>query len=274
MVRLAGGCGILRPGLVIPVIVGVGLLLSGVGCFWLDRGDGVELVPAYEDGSGRVVDVERQVMLTKEASELRRVRGEHERLIESIPTVAPVEATKTKLEVQSEVIARIVHNPEGLPFTIPVDEDWFDAGVGLRFFRPRGGDWTNSRVRKGHSHRLLFYYERYPEGVANFSDKSIYRVLARELAFEASGVMPLLGDPTPALVSALEDRLGWELRATEGPVVNVWSWVSVRRGREEHEFAIGGVMRMGVASQGEGDEEFEYLTVGEWLGPVVVERLQ
>ena len=49
-------------------------------------------------------------------------------------------------------------------------------------------------------------------------------------------------------------------------MVNVWTWVSLKRGGEWHEFAVGGVMVMGVASKGEGDGAFEYLTVGEWLG--------
>ena len=277
MVRLAGERGSFRQRLVMRGLVGVGLALAlfgGVGCLWQGSGDGVEFVPASEREGGRVADLEMEVVLTKEASELRRVRGEHVGLIESIPTPAAAVATKTKREVQMEAVARIVHNPEGLLYVVPVDENWFEPDVGLRFFRVRGGDWTNSRVRKSHSHRLLFYHEGYPEGIVNFGDKTIFRALARELAFEASDVMPVLGDPTPALVSALEDRLGWELRATEGPVVNVWSWVSLKKGREKHEFAVGGVMRLGVVSKGEGDEAFEYLTVGEWLGPVVVERLQ
>ena len=43
---------------------------------------------------------------------------------------------------------------------------------------------------------------------------------------------------------------------------------------ESHVFAVGGVMRMGVGSRGEGEERLEYVVPGSWIGPVVVERLR
>ena len=110
-----------------------------MGCFWQGSGGGVELVPASKGDGKREVSVEKQVVLTKETVELRRVRREHVGLIESIPTPGATQAVKTKLEVQMETMARIVHNPEGLPYVVPVDEKWFDPEVGLLFFRARGG---------------------------------------------------------------------------------------------------------------------------------------
>ena len=271
MVWVAGGGAYVRSGLVMVAAAAV-LVLSG--CFWERAGSGVEVVPAAPVRQEAPLNGEIVVGLTKEAGEWRRVREEHKKLIETIPTLVPVEPAKTQDEEQRDAVARIVHNPDGLPYTIPVDENWFDPMVGLRFFRPRGGDWTGSIVRKKHSHRRLFYYDRYPEDVANFGDRSIYRGLARELAFEASEAVPVLGEPTPALVGALEDNLGWELRPAEGPLVNVWSWVYLNRGGGRHRFAVGGVMRMGVEYRGEGEERLEYLVIGDWVGSVVVERLE
>ena len=146
---------------------------------------------------------------------------------------------------------------------------------GLTFYRSAGGDWTARRVRETHTHRNLFFYGDYPEGIENFSDRSIYRSLAREMVFEATRVLPLLGEPTPAMVDAFEKHLGWELRDSSRPVVNLWTTFIVSEKGEHHVYSVGGVMLMGVGSSGggEGEERLEYVSPGRWLGPVIAERL-
>ena len=215
----------------------------------------------------------QSIPLTKQAAELRRVRDEHVRLIKSIPPTLGATATLTPEERQDAVVARVVAHPDGIPVPPRVDEDWFDFEVGLRFYRDGGGDWTARRVRESHTHRNLFFYSEYPDGIANFGDGSILEALAREIVFEAVGVLPLLGEPTPAMVDLFSRRLGWELRESSRPVVNVWTTFVVSEGDEFHRYAIGGVMLMGVGSVGEGEDLLEYVVPGRWLGPVVVERL-
>ncbi len=56
--------------------------------------------------------------------------------------------------------------------------------------------------------------------------------------------------------------------------MNLWTRFTVLEDGESHVFVVGGVMRMGVASLGEGEERLEYVTAGSWIGPVVVERLR
>ena len=155
-----------------------------------------------------------------------------------------------------------------------VGGDWFDPAIGIDFYLDSGGDWTARRVRKGHTYSDLFYYEEYPDSVPNFHDKSIHPHLAREMVFEAVDTLPLLDEPTPAMIGLFSRDMGWELRESPEPVVNLWTTFAVRRAGILHEYAVGGVMRMGVSSLGEGDELVEYVTPGPWLGPVVVERLR
>ena len=226
---------------------------------------------------GRVVteeDLAHSAALAREAAELRRVRDEHRRLIASMPPTPEATVTPAPFELQEDALARVLANPGGIPVMPAPEEDWFDLREGLTFYRERGDDWTSRRVRENHTHRGLFYFEGYPDGVPNFADRSIYPDLAREMAFEASEVMPLLGDPSPAMVRSFARALGWELRDSEGPVVNLWTRFTVLEDGESHVFVVGGVMRMGVASLGEGEERLEYVTAGSWIGPVVVERLR
>ena len=214
------------------------------------------------------------VPLTQEASELRRIREEHSSLIASIPPTPVPTLTLTPAERSEVSVARVLRYPDGVPLPPRVGEDWFDPGVGLEFHREVGDDWTARSVRESHPHRNLFYFSGYPGTLPHFSDRSIYRHLSRELVFEAVSILPLLGDPTPAMVEAFSRNLGWELRDSPEPVVNLWTTFSVQRGRARQAYAVGGVMRMGVSSAGEGDDLMEYVTPGEWLGPVVVERLR
>ena len=214
------------------------------------------------------------VALTREASELRRVREEHERLIASIPTPAPDTPTPSKQERQDKAMARVFDHPDGVPSSPSYDRDWFDPDKGLTFYRDSGGDWTARKVREGHTHRGVFYYDNYPDGVLNFPDESIYPALARELAFAAADVMPLLGDPTPAMVKTFSDNLGWEIRDSPEPLLNIWTKFTFEMEREDHTFAVGGVMLMGVSSIGEGASRLQYVEPGHWVGSVVVERLE
>ena len=133
----------------------------------------------------------------------------------------------------------------------------------LTFYRSSGGDWTARRVRETHTHRNLFFYGDYPDTVLNFADMSIYPELAREMVFEATRVLPVLGDPTPAMVGIFTRQLGWELRDSSRPVVNVWSTFIVSEKGEQHVYAIGGVMLMGVGSV------WLLSPLGSTLGPVL-----
>ena len=215
-----------------------------------------------------------QAPLTLESDELRRVRAEHARLIDSIPPTAGVTPTLTAPERSEVAAARIRNHPEGVPIPPEVGANWFDPEVGIDFYRDSGGDWTPRKVRERHTHAALFYFEGYPESIPNFSNKGIYRFLARELVFEAADVLPLLGDPTPAMIEAFRQRIGWELLDSPSPVVNVWTTFLVYREGVQHTYAVAGVMRMGVASSGEGEDLVEYLVPGDWIGPVVVERIR
>ena len=187
-------------------------------------------------------------------------------------TVEPT-PTLTLVERESRAVARIVAHPGGVPVSPDVDENWFDPALGLAFYRNSGGDWTSRGVRESHTHRNLFFYSDYPEGVLNFSDRSIYPSLAQEMVFEAVDTLSLLGEPTPAMVEVFAEHLGWELRDSPRPVVNLWTTFTLSEAGEVHVYSVGGVMLMGVASLGEGDDLLEYVTPGRWLGPVVVERL-
>ena len=171
-------------------------------------------------------------------------------------------------------MAKVQDHAKGVPVPPQVDEDWFNPEVGLTFYREGTGDWTARRVRESHTHRNLFFYSEYPDGVANFGDGSILEALAREMVFEAVKMLPVLGQPTPAMVSLFERDLGWELRDSARPVVNLWTTFVLREGEEIHHYSVGGVMLMGVGSVGEGEDRLEYVAPGRWLGPVVVERLR
>ena len=156
------------------------------------------------------------VQLTKEATELRRLRDEHAALIASIPPTPELTPTLTTAERSERASARVRAHPEGVPLPPPVGEDWFDPERGLEFYRDEGGDWTSRRVREGHSHRELFYYGRYPDSIPNFADGSIYWALSREMVFEAVAVLPLLGDPTPAMIHAFSPALGMGVAGLAG----------------------------------------------------------
>lgn len=76
------------------------------------------------------------------------------------------------------------------------------------------------------------------------------------------------------MAQLLTRALGWELRDSSEPVVNIWTTFRVRCDGLLHVYAVGGVMRMGVSSLGEDDDLVEYVTPAPWVGPVVVDRLR
>ena len=214
-----------------------------------------------------------------EALELRRVQQEHLSLIASIPTPVPT-VSLVELAVEEPLLARrevglaLQAQSAGLPQE-PVDHsDWFDPARGLYFYQPQRGDWTLASVRASHPYRDVFYFRFFPDSVPGFYDESIYRQLARELAFEASDVMPVIGEPDPILIGQLRRNLGWQIRDPQRPVVNVWSLFTVTQGGFTHSFAVGGVNQLAPLSWEENGRIWEYLALGEWLGPVVVERLE
>ena len=211
-----------------------------------------------------------------EAEELRRLRAEHSSLIASVVTPTPDVPTPTPgPEVRHDVaVARVLAWPDGLPAEGPVDEDWFNPTEGVPFVRDGSGDWTPGRVRENHTHRALFYYDRYPPGVLNFHDGGMQREVAREMVFEMVRVLPLVDDPTPEMVDLFALRMGWELRDSPDPAVNFWTSFVYVKDSVEHEFVVAGVMLMDVGSTGEGEDAWEFLAPGRWIGPVVVERLR
>ena len=224
--------------------------------------------------------VEVGALATMEATELRRIRGEHIALIESAAAksaaetdAAVVAETVAPAEVQARALARVLAAPEGMLLPVDPDQSWFHPDRGLTFFRMAGGDWTASSVRESHTHRNLFYYPDYPAVIDNFEDGSIYPDLARELAFAGVDLVKVLGEPHPGMVEVFARNLGWELRDTAGPVINLWTHILVVDDGLSTGFAVGGVMRLGVRSVGEGADRLDYLVAGRWIGPVVVERL-
>ena len=223
--------------------------------------------PLVRRGLGSAVE------LTKEAAEVRRLRSQHRGLIESIAPSPTPPPTLTLVEQQKAAGIVVMENPDGVPLEPSVGVDWFDPTVGLDFYRSEGGDWTPRKVRLGHSHRRLFYFEGYPTGVPNFHDGSLLPLIARRLAFEAVDVLPLLGDVTPGLITALAYNMGWELRDGAKPLVNIWSEFEFQSGTQVHRYVAGGVLEFSVGETVDEGVRLEYLVPGEWLGPVVVERL-
>ena len=224
---------------------------------------------------GQAEGVVKPPELTRTAEELRRVREQHAGLIEQGPGTATPEPTADVYDREESAVARVMAAYDDLGYEVDRRIDWFDPERGLYFYRAGGGDWSTARVRKQNPYAPLFYYGSYPEEVPNFQAGTLQRQLARELAFEASRLMPVLGDPTPAMVGLMYSKLGWSIRNEKDPVINVWSTFTVT-GREvgvQH-FAVGGVVELGVSRGGEGEDWYEYLRVADWWGPVVVERLR
>ena len=263
--------------------LGVGVLAlgaAGLGCGLMPgRDPGVVLVTAtptpvvivYGDAEGRV----RGVELTRTAEEWRNRREEHSGLIESRGATPTPESTPDADALEQVATARVVEAYSDVGYEGRDHGDWFDPSKGLYFYRDSGGDWTTSRMRTSNPYAPLFYYGGYSDEVADFESGSMQRALARSLSFEVSGLLPGVGSPTPAMVGLIEDRLGWAIRDRKGPVVNIWSsfdLVGLEVGSQQ--FSVGGVMEMGVSKGGQGDDWYDYLTLGEWIGPVVVERLR
>lgn len=217
--------------------------------------------------------------MTHEAVELRRVADEHGRLLTSIPptpTLAPTAVwTEESVGVEGNGFSGMTRAEafEGIEVEEGV-EGWFDPGEGLDFHRDAGGDWTARPVRQKNPYAEFFYFDGYPADVASFANGRIYEELARNLAFGASEVVDFLGSPTPEIVRTFMRDLGWELRSLEEPYINVWTTFDFYSQGALHRYAVGGVVRMDVvARNGAGGEVLEYLTVGPFVGPVVVERL-
>lgn len=52
----------------------------------------------------------------------------------------------------------------------------------------------------------------------------------------------------PDLIDLLVRNMGWELREGREPIVNLWSSISFSEEGRPREYAVGGVMRVGVRS--------------------------
>ncbi len=264
-------------------MVALGVLTLGVaalGCGWIPgTGSNVVLVTATPTPVvvvyGAAEGVVREVELTRTAEEWRKRREEHSGLIESRGPTPTLEATPDADVLEQVASARVLEAYSDQGYESRDHGDWFDPNQGLYFYRDSEGDWTTSRMRASNPYASLFYYGGYSDDVANFESGTMQRSLARSLAFEVSELLPGVGAPTPAMVGLIEDRLGWAIRDRNGPVINVWSsfdLVGVEVGSQQ--FSVGGVMQLGLMKGGEGDNWYDYLTLGEWIGPVVVERLR
>ena len=214
--------------------------------------------------------------LTHDASELQRIMAEHSRLLTSLPPTLGPTFTPTPEEAQLDAAALVSNNPAGIPYPTRELQNWFDPELGLDFYRPEGGDWTGRGLRNSHPYRELFYFEEYPSGIPNFDDRSIYNSIARELAMGAADVLPVLGDPSTEVVQTFSRRLGWAIRDPSLPVVNVWTTFEFLDGQVTSVYAVGGVLRMrlGTRTAGVGSPALEYLTPGDFVGPVVVQRIK
>ena len=214
-----------------------------------------------------------------EMSELRRVQREHLDLIASIPpTATPLPAgyvdETTAVEKKLAAEARVREFPAGMPVTPDPVDNWFDSRRGLYFYQSNGGDWTTKAARELNPYSGLFYYAYYPDSVSNFEDGSIYRDLAREMAFQTVELLPPLVEVTPRLIDLMAQRMGWQLREGAAPVVNVWTTFGFHEEGRQREYAVGGVMRMAVRSWEDNGETWEYVAPGDWVGTLVLERVR
>lgn len=212
-------------------------------------------------------------LATRDASELRRVRDEHAALIRSRAVPVGVTPTPPLHVAQEAAIAQVLEWGEGFPVLPDSRSFWFEPGEGVSFFRYDGGDWTRRRVREGHSHRDVIYFESFPPQVPNFFAGSVQPHLARELVFAATDVMPELGTPSPLLIRHFLRNLGWEFVVSSEPVANVWTFYQWRDDDVVQRFAVGGVMLFESRQMVVSGETYPYLVPGRWLGSVVVERL-
>ena len=227
-----------------------------------------------EDPAGPAASRAMPIPLTREAVELRRIRDEHAALIASIPPTPGPTPTLTVVDRSLVASARVRHYPEGVPVPSRVGEDWFDPGVGLEFYRDSGDDWTSRSVRE--SHRT---------GISSTSRSTLTR-----FPISSTGVSTTTCPGSWCLNRSCSCR-SWASRPSDGqfvfpgswagncgtprePVINLWTTFTVRRDGAFHTYAVAGVMMMGVSSSGDGETLMEYVTLGTWRGPVVVERLR
>ena len=264
------------------------LLVAGMAVFWslgcswipgVGRDEGPILVPVVESAAevvtyGEAEGMVQPVELTRSAAELRRRRDEMSAIVAAMPATKEAVATPDAEDRHQLASARVAGAMRG-EVEDPVNhEDWFSPERGVYFYRNSGGDWTTARKRREHPYSSLFYYDGYDASVMNFENGSMQRELARRLTFEVAALMPVLGEPSPEIVDLVERKLGWSIRDEEQPIVNVWSaFVLEPYGDQGQAFAIGGVMRLQVLRGGDGDEWYEYLVPGSWLGNVALERL-
>lgn len=209
--------------------------------------------------------------LTHDAYELRRVAAEHARLLTSLPPTATPVREDDGAALQAEAARLAASHPDGAPLPTAALADWFDESRGLDFYREEGGDWTLRELRENHPYRELFYYDAYPEGVKHFADGSIYPLLARKLALEATQVLPELGAVSERMVTSFRRRLGWAIRDERWPVINVWTTFVVYDRGVESRYAVGGVL--GLRTRSSADGEYEFLVPGEFVGVIPVQRI-
>ena len=271
--------------IILAVLVAV-LAFGGFAYCSSDRGGGDDFISFEEMEPLVITPVPRPLELsgtpvmmpamTHEAGELQRLIEEHQRLLTSIPPSPGPTSTPSSEQLSVSVGLEVMENPDGIPVTPGGLDDWFSPGDGIVFYRAEGGDWTHRETRENSPFAQLLYYEGYPEGIRTLENGGLLQDLARELAFGVSEIFPPLGSPSEFLVAEFGRNLGWELVEDGGaPYLKVWTTFRFRNQDVVEVYAAGGVAGLSVYSaflvEDDPDSRFEYLRVGEFVGPVVLE---
>lgn len=210
-------------------------------------------------------------LLTKDASELVRLREEHSTLIASSPAGREVGPTSVEFDPQgraSEVLAGVDSYSERSLAPNPLD--------GVYWYRDSGGDWSPPRMREVNPYGRLFYATGQLPDHPSFYDETIYVDIASRIAGELARVMPVVGEKAFRL--GLDENLGWELASPKEPAIYVWSRFEFQGPEDDRalDYVVGGVLRLGVRDflDGDGNLVYQYLVPADFVGPVLVERVR
>ena len=210
--------------------------------------------------------------LTRAASERSRVRAEHATLIASIPTPTLPPSRSVLDESDNRVSGLSRGDPSVGPAPIA------EPSGGVWWYREGRGDFRPNGMRGSNAYWRLFSQDLEGLKKPHFVDGSIYPVIGRKLASEVEEIVPELGDGNQALLSRLTLNMAWELASESLPLIRVWSKFDFTYPDEdEREYRVGGVLSLGVSDQrdpGTGELLFQYLVVGDFQGPVLVERVR
>ena len=157
-----------------------------------------------------------------------------------------------------------------IPYDQPSLEAWYDPDKAIPFHQDVGpGDHTAESLRVSHPYAGLFYEEDDPVALLNFAEGTMQGAIARRLAAGAVGAQPALGELGRRMEIYFEDNLAWEIRDQDLPVISIWLTYRVG-GSDPRAYAVGAVMALEVAVK----DGAEYLRVGQFIGPVAVQRIR